>query len=49
MLDYSTGKIMTKEDTEGYFEDWNASLVGFDISSPKVSHVPEILLYFQIL
>ena len=24
MVDFSTGRIMTKEDTEGYFEDWSA-------------------------
>ena len=30
MTDAYTGKMLTKEDTEGIYEDWSATIVGFD-------------------
>ena len=38
MVDYRTGKLMSKEDTKGYYEDWSALLLGFDAFSFEVTN-----------
>lgn len=42
MVDFSTGRIMTKEDTEGYYEDWSAQLLGFDAFSFEVTNYVDL-------